>query len=77
MSGTNNHFLNESLGQITSIEKTNSGIAANTSKEHMEVIFYTDNIARIRLSRNEQFDEFSYSVIATPEEVNFDYSQKG
>lgn len=66
MSEVSNHFLNESLGDIIDVEKTSYGIKAKTEKEHLEVLFYSANIARIRTSRNSGFDDFSYSVIADP-----------
>jgi alpha-glucosidase len=60
------------LGALKSYTTGPSGISGETSFGSFRVSIYTDLICRIGITHQQNFDEFSYSVIAIPEAVNFE-----
>jgi alpha-glucosidase len=57
---------NKSLGELKTWEKTDNGIRGNTTHGQFQITFYTDRIARITATHADQFEDFSYAVIAAP-----------
>lgn len=58
--------LNERSGKVLHWEKESCGISGTAENAKFKVTFYSDSIARIQLTREDFFEDFSYSVIATP-----------
>ncbi len=58
--------LNERSGKVLHWEKEPCGISGTAENAKFKVTFYSDSIVRIQLTREDFFEDFSYSVIATP-----------
>lgn len=65
--------ISRRLGGITSIHKTPTGIEASTAEGKFTVQFYSEKIARVRMTLADTFDDYPYAVIATAEPLNFQY----
>lgn len=61
-----NSTLSQSLGKLLTWNKVEHGLYAETSCGKFRVSFYTDAIVRINITRSENFDDFSYAVVAQP-----------
>lgn len=61
--------VTESIGPITSWTKTSLGIAGSAGEVAFKIIFYTPHMVRVCLERPASTgDDFSYAVIAQPDE---------
>ncbi len=58
-------------GKVIHWEKTPFGIVGETENANFSVTFYDDAIARVTLTKENKFEDFSYSVIASPVELQF------
>src|SRR5688572_18101536 len=61
-----NALVSKSVGPLTRWQKEPNGISGQTGDEKFRAIFYTDEIVRITLTKEEHFEDFSYAVVATP-----------
>jgi len=52
----------KSVGKITSWKKIPGGIEGKTATAIFDILAYSDNIIRIRVTKNEAFDNFSYTL---------------
>src|SRR5690348_11062034 len=57
----------KSLGTLESWKKETHGLRGVTSFGKFQVQFYNDNIARISATLEDDFEDFSYAVVAQPE----------
>jgi alpha-glucosidase len=64
--------LSKSIGDILHWEKTPTGILGKTTSSSFQVELYSESIARIHITQQNSFHNFSYAVVATPEEVAFE-----
>jgi alpha-glucosidase len=64
-----NSVLSQSLGKIDRWQQDAEGISGETAAQKFKVRFYSPNIARITITCSEEFENFSYAVVATPETV--------
>ncbi|MFY8034842.1 MAG: glycoside hydrolase family 31, partial [Flexibacteraceae bacterium] len=64
--------LPQSLGNFKSLTKNNSGIEIVTDFGTLKAIVYSPTIVRIRLSKNGEFDDFSYAVLNQPNITKFE-----
>lgn len=64
-----------SLGALQSFKKHSHGIEGQSASAKFKVTLYSDSIFRIAITRQEQFEELSYAVIATPGSVSFDLQE--
>lgn len=62
----------QSLGKLLSWKKDPAGISGTTDNGQFRVQFYSDAIARISITREESFDDFSYATIAQPTDIAFE-----
>ena len=62
-----NRTLNQSLGNIISWQHETAGVQGETSYGKFRVQCYNDHIARISVTRDEAFEDFSYAVVASPQ----------
>ncbi|HEY8934590.1 MAG TPA: glycoside hydrolase family 31 protein [Cyclobacteriaceae bacterium] len=69
MSSNFNSVLSQSLSNLTAWSKIKGGISGETSLGKFRVLFYNDAIARISITKASQFDDFSYAVVAEPQET--------
>lgn len=58
--------LNEHSGRVLNWNKEPFGISGNAENARFLVTLYGDSIVRIQVSREDFFEDFSYSVIASP-----------
>ncbi|HEY9486867.1 MAG TPA: glycoside hydrolase family 31 protein [Chryseosolibacter sp.] len=58
--------MNEHSGKILSWQKDSAGILGIAERAKFRVMLYSDSIFRIQLTRDELFEDFSYSVITSP-----------
>lgn len=66
MSEKFNSSLNNSLGDFLRWDQENDGLTGETTNGKFRVRLYNDHIVRIQVTKEKEFDEFSYSVVATP-----------
>lgn len=58
--------LNNGLGNLLQHEEIANGIEGKTETSKFKILLYSANIFRIHITRNAQYDEHSYAVIAQP-----------
>ncbi|MDN4164094.1 glycoside hydrolase family 31 protein [Cytophagales bacterium LB-30] len=63
--------LNQSLGNLSGFNQTEFGLKGSTPTGTFEVSLYSPSVIRVRIVKNNQHDDFSYSVIAQPKAVKF------
>jgi alpha-glucosidase len=76
MAPTFQSITSKSLGDLTSYTKHAHGIEGRTSFGNFKVSCYTDSIIRITATRENTFEDFSYSVILKPREVPFEIAEE-
>ncbi len=74
MASTFQSITSKSLGNLVSYSKHAGGIDGRTSYGNFKVNVYSDSIIRITATREDTFEDFSYSVILKPKEVHFEIS---
>ena len=72
MASTFQSMTSKSLGNLISYSKHPSGIEGHTSNGTFKVCIYTDSIARITATLKDKFEDFSYSVVSTPDKAPFE-----
>jgi alpha-glucosidase len=55
----------KNVGKIISYSKTKNGIEGKTISSYFQIITYNDNTIRVRISKNEIKDNFSYVLVNT------------
>jgi alpha-glucosidase len=63
--------LPKTLGNFKSITKNNSGFELVTDFGSLRAIVYSPTIVRIRISKNGEFEDFSYAVLNQPNITKF------
>lgn len=63
--------LSKSLSKLDNWAPITNGINGKADNGNFRVWFYNDHIARITASQHETFEEFSYAVIAKPQNTDF------
>lgn len=58
--------MNEHPGKLINWERRTHGIAGSAEQAQFRITFYSESIARIQISRDSFFEDFSYSVVAEP-----------
>jgi alpha-glucosidase len=66
MAGKFNSTRSQDLGKLKQWKKEANGISGEADSGNFRVLVYSDNIVRISLNRNSDFENFSYAVIAEP-----------
>jgi len=64
--------VSKTIGKFSGYEKNDSGVLISASEGLLRVILYSDSIVKISLSRDGEFDDFSYAVCQTPPGVNIE-----
>ena len=72
MGGKLKSRLNEHAGRVLHWQKEADGISGTCERAKFLVRVYTDGIFRVQLTRDDEFENFSYSVIAAPRAVSFE-----
>src|SRR5687768_3797255 len=75
MSSKINSRLNQHSGTVLNWQKEASGISGNAEHGKFRVTIYSDLIVRIQLTREDFFEDFSYSVVAKPADVDWDIAE--
>lgn len=65
----------KSLGHLTSFEKTPKGITGKTDHGNFRICLYSKNIFRVSVTTKTSFEEFSYAVIASPEDTPWELQE--
>ena len=72
--GIRKRNLNMTAGSVHSVINTESGINGSTSNGvNFKVSVFNEHIIKIHLTKEDSFNEHSYSVIMSPPTVEFDY----
>lgn len=58
---------NETLGSITQIEAKSNQISGKTDNANFQLTAYSENIIRIQINKEENFEHYPFSVIMKPE----------
>ena len=64
--------LSQGPGNLKNWKKEAPGISGATAGEKFRLIPYNDNIIRLTLTRHDEFENFSYSVVAEPAASSWD-----
>ena len=67
---------NISIGSVTSWQPENSSAQFICASGKFSIQFYTDAIVRLRYTRHEFADDFSYAVIAEPQPVTLNWKEE-
>jgi alpha-glucosidase len=62
--GTFNSVVEQSVGNLVSWEMQVEGLTGKADNAMFQIRFYTENIVRITFTRQDSFEDFSYSIIA-------------
>ena len=69
--------LNKSLGNLNSQKNIEQGITLKTENGNARILVYSPSVIRISITKNEQFDDFSYAVISKPGNAKFSITDNG
>lgn len=64
--------LNQNSGQLLHWKKESFGISGTTEQGKFLVNLYHDSVIRIQITREDFFEDFSYSVIASPSAIQWE-----
>jgi alpha-glucosidase len=64
----------QSLGTLTSLSRTETGISGITTNGNFKVDVYNESVFRISISKT-AFENFSYAVVGTPQLVDFKFEE--
>jgi alpha-glucosidase len=65
----------QSLGKLQSWKREATGITGSTDNGQFRLQFYSDSIVRISITRDNSFDDFSYSVVVEPKDILFQLNE--
>ncbi|MEO5673046.1 MAG: glycoside hydrolase family 31 protein [Chitinophagales bacterium] len=68
ISEASGQVLPVTLGNFKSAKKITNGISIQTSSGNLKAVVYSSSVIKINVTRNAVFDDFSYAVVATPDE---------
>lgn len=77
MSPSFRNKTSHSLGNLTSWETTSNGLTGTTTSGKFRLLIYNGAIARITTTLAESFEDFSYAVIAEPQNEGVYIEDKG
>lgn len=66
-----NSSLSQSLGNLTNWKQESYGLTGETTCGKFRVLIYNHNTVRIQVTREEEFEDFSYAVVASAYADNF------
>lgn len=59
--------LSNSLGNLLNWKQLDNGLTGETTNGRFRVLFYNDHTVRIQITRENEFEDFSYAVVASPQ----------
>src|SRR5215207_1650573 len=62
----------QSLGKLLTWKKESSGVTGITDNGQFRLLLYSDSIARISITKEDAFDDFSYAVVAEAKPIAFE-----
>ena len=62
-----NSALSQSLGNLTTWKQEQFGLSGETTNGKFRLQVYNDHTVRVQITRHDEFEDFSYAVIASPE----------
>ena len=65
--------VSQRLGSLKSFDTKGSALSAEATHGHLKIKLYSPNIFRVSATQDEIFEDFSYSVIASPENLKIDW----
>ena len=66
-----NSALSHSLGNLTTSKQEQFGLSGETTNGKFRLQVYNDNTVRVQITKHDEFEDFSYAVIASPESPSF------
>lgn len=69
--------VSQRLGAITSFQATDCALTAETSCGKLRIKLYSPHIFQVTTTRDENFEDFSYSVIANLQNLHLNWHDKG
>src|SRR5688572_28060846 len=67
-----NSSRSHSLGDLTEWKEEKYGLTGDTTQGKFKISVYNDNIVRIQITKENSFENFSYSVIVNPHDEKID-----
>jgi alpha-glucosidase len=65
--------VSQRLGNLKSISKQGATLCSDTTHGQLKVKLFSPNIFQVSVKQDEDFENFSYSVIATPDDLKIDW----
>ena len=65
--------LPHSLGNLLNWKQESNGLSGETTYGKFRVLVYNNNTVRIQVTREDQFENFSYAVVASPQTENISF----
>jgi alpha-glucosidase len=59
--------LSHSLGNLLNWKKESNGLSGETTSGRFRVLVYNSNTVRLQVTREDEFEDFSYAVVASPQ----------
>ena len=66
-----NSALSHSLGNLTTSKEEQFGLSGETTHGKFRLQVYNDNTVRVQITKHDEFEDFSYAVVALPEAPAF------
>src|SRR5688572_14019798 len=66
-----NSALSQSLGNLTTWKQERYGLTGETDHGKFRLLVYNDHTIRIQITKHDEFEDFSYAVIVSPEAQGF------
>ena len=63
--------LNNSLGTLLELEQGSNGVTGKTENGNFRITIYSDEIIRVHISKDDDFEKRSYAVVMQPAEADF------
>lgn len=67
-----NNSINQSIGELKEYQLTSNGLSGRSDLERIRLTIYSPSIIRVRVTRNELFDSFDYSIFGKPEKTDYE-----
>ncbi|MBY0435990.1 MAG: DUF4968 domain-containing protein, partial [Cyclobacteriaceae bacterium] len=67
--------LSKRLGQLLSISQNGSDVLGKTSHGNFRVRIFSNAVVQVSISRDDSFEDFSYAVIAKPQQHEYHFHE--
>ena len=65
------HIRHTGLGTISSFTRIEYGLVVSSTNGSLRIVVYSRSVVRVQVSDSDEFDDHSYSVVASPDAIDF------